>query len=134
MANVTEQPLATSTADALAESSRQGLCVLKLDDAAEPSTVINAIDAFVDAWQEGKRPAEEELDPEDAPYALGSLWGHQLVKQFNWQWAMITFHDHGNSKAPAVLSPDRALVRVSDPLPDRLLSGPACGLHRGAFV
>jgi hypothetical protein len=110
MANVSEQPLAASTADALKGSNRDGLRVLKLDESADPQTVIKALDAFVDGWQEGKRPTKEALDPEDAPYALGSLWGEQLVRQFNWQWGMITFHDHNNSKAPGVLSPDRSLA------------------------
>jgi hypothetical protein len=110
MANVTEEPLAASTANALIGSNQQGLQVLGLDDTADPQTVIDAIDSFVDAWQQGKRPPTEEIDPEDAPYALGSLWGQQLVRQFGWQWAMITFHDHRNSKAPGVLSPDRSLA------------------------
>jgi hypothetical protein len=110
MENVTEHPLEASTAEALLGSNEQGLHILGLDDSADPPTVINAIDEFVDAWQQGDRPPADELDPEDAPFALGSLWGEQLVRQFGWEWGMITFHDHGNSKAPAVLSPDRALA------------------------
>lgn len=110
MANISEQPLEPDTADALEESNRDGLRILKLDERADPETVIKAIDAFVDAWQEGTRPPETLLDPEDAPFALGSLWGQQIVRQFGWEWAMVTFHDHGDSVAPGVLSPDRALA------------------------
>ncbi len=110
MASISEQPLAANTADALKGASRDGLRVLKLTEPAEPQAVIKALDAFVDAWQQGNRPPKEELDPDDAPYALGSLWGEQLIRQFNWQWAMVTFHDHGNYKAPGVLSSDRSLA------------------------
>jgi hypothetical protein len=110
MANITEEPLPRSTAKALKGAVQDGLCILKLNATAEPQTVIEAIDAFVDAWQLGKRPSKKVLDPEDAPYALGSLWGEQLVRQFGWEWGMITFHDHDDSMAPGVLSPDRALA------------------------
>src|SRR5262249_32117272 len=99
-----------STASALEGSNRQGLSVLRLTEAADPKTVVDAIDAFVYAWQKGKRPAPKVLDPEDAPYALGGLWGHQLVRRFAWEWAMVTFHEHNDSVAPGVLSPDRALA------------------------
>jgi hypothetical protein len=110
MAKITEERLPRSTAKALKGAVGDGLAILKLDATANPQTVIEAIDAFVDAWQEGRRPPKKVLDPEDAPYALGSLWGEQLVRQFGWEWAMITFHDHGDSIAPGVLSPDRSLA------------------------
>ncbi len=84
--------------------------MLQLDESADPLTVIQAIDAFVDAWQLGQDPLAEQFDPEDAPYALGSLWGEQLVRRFGWEWAMITFHDDEDSVAPGVVSPDRGLA------------------------
>jgi hypothetical protein len=110
MANVSEQPLPASTRTAIEGSNRQGLRVLGLDDTADPKTVIAAIDKFADAWQQGTRPPDLKLDEEDAPFALGSLWGEQLVRAFQWEWAFVTFHDHGNSKAPGVLAPDRSLA------------------------
>lgn len=110
MAKVSEEPLPAKTVDLLRGAQREGLGVLGLDDTAAPQVVVNAIDAFVDAWQEGARPPKETLDPEVAHCALGGLWGEQLVRQLRWDWAMVTFHEHGNSKAPGVLSPDRALA------------------------
>lgn len=110
MAKITEQPLPKKTAQLLKGASRDGLAVLELDEAATPQAVVDALDAFVDAWQEGSRPPKKALDPEDAPFALGSLWGEQMVRQFKWEWGMITFHEHGDSEAPGVLSPDRALA------------------------
>ena len=47
---------------------------------------------------------------DDAPLMMGSLWGEAIVSRFKWDWAMVTFRDHDNSVAPAVVSPDRALA------------------------
>jgi len=102
--------LDSDTASSLAGASKEGLEVLGLDASADAKAVIEAIDKFVFEWQEGKRPPSDGFDPEDAPYALGSLWGDQLVRRFGWEWAMVTFHDHDDSVAPGVLSPDRSLA------------------------
>ena len=75
-----------------------------------PDKVIKLIDKFVCQWQKGNRPAPEVLEEEDAPFIMGSLWGQQLAKRFGWEWGMITFHDHGDSVAPAIISKDRSLV------------------------
>src|SRR5262245_59146522 len=109
MANITEQLLRPDTASLLQGAAKDGLRILGLETTAEPTAIVEAIDKFVDNWQLGKRPPADTLDPEDAPYAMGSLWGQQLVRQFKWEWGMITFHDHGDSHAPGVLSPKRDL-------------------------
>ena len=71
--------------------------------------IVAAVDQFVYDWQCGKRPPISwEVD--DIPYYLGSLWGEQLVRQFGWEWKLITSHEHGDSKAPGVVSPDRSLA------------------------
>ncbi len=110
MAKVTETSVPADTAKLLAGACRDGLGVLGLDAAADPKALIEAVDAFVFDWQAGKRPPPDKMDADDAPDALGSLWGEQLVRRFGWEWAMVTFRDHGNSVAPGVLSPDRALA------------------------
>ena len=38
------------------------------------------------------------------------MWGDQLVRAYQWEWAIVKFHEHGDSTAPGVLSPDRALA------------------------
>ena len=78
------------------------------DKSNDAQVLIEAVDAFVYGWQKGKRP--NELDADDAPFIFGILWGDQLVKRFGWDWAMVTFHEHGDSQAPGVLSPDRSLA------------------------
>ena len=78
--------------------------------ADDPAKVVGAIDAYVYAWQKGKLPKKSRLDADDAPYALGSLWGQQLVRKFGWHWATITFHEHGDSQAPGVISPNASMA------------------------
>ena len=73
-----------------------------------PAELVRAVDSFVYDWQKGKRPEVPEDD--DLSLTLGSLWGDQLVRDLGWQWAGVTFHDHGDSKAVGVFSPDRALA------------------------
>ena len=111
MANISENPIDPGTLSSLQGCANEGRELLGLSGkTAEPKAVVEAIDAFVYAWQKGKRPPKKKLDPEDAPFIFGSLWGEQLAKRFGWQWAMVTFHDHGDSVAPAVLTPDRSLA------------------------
>ncbi len=110
MANITEKPLAPNVASSLDGSNQQAARVLRVQVTDDPKTIITAIDTFADNWQQGVRPAAGVLDGEDAPFALGSLWAEQLIRKLRWEWANIIFHDHGNSKAPAILSPDRALA------------------------
>lgn len=45
---------------------------------------------------------------EDADLLLGSLWGSQLIRAFGWQWVDVIFHDHQDSAAMGVMSPDRS--------------------------
>jgi hypothetical protein len=112
MPHITETPIAAGMLGNIRNCAVEGMQLLGLPTkpAPTPDAVVEAIDAFVYAWQKGTRPPADVLDPEDAPFVLGSLWGEQIAKRFGWTWAMITFHDHGDSKAPGVCSPDRGLV------------------------
>jgi hypothetical protein len=58
-------------------------------------------------WEEGD---PEDGDDDDPAYTFGSLWGEQLVRQLGWEWGRVTFHDHGDTRAIGVFSPDRALA------------------------
>lgn len=102
-----EQPLSPDTAKLISGSARDGLAMLGLDESSSPQTVIDSLDAFVDAVQHGERLLPDGIDKDDLPYICGSLWGEQLARQFGWQWATVTFHRHGDTQAPGILSPDR---------------------------
>lgn len=79
-----------------------------LDINSPEEELVRAVDDFVNAWQKGRRPEVPEDD--DPSLTLGSLWGQQLVRKLGWQWTGVTFHDHDDSKAVGVFSPDRSLA------------------------
>ena len=110
MGTHSETPFTNDGQASMDRAGAEGAAVIGVSPGDDPKTIVEAIDAFVYAWQGGKRPSPKVLDPEDAPYALGALWGQQIVRRFRWDWRTITFHEHNNSKAPGVLSPDRALA------------------------
>ena len=105
-----EAPLSDETLRGLKASGAEGAALIGVEVDADPAGVVDAIDAFVFAWQGGVRTPKRVFDPEDVPYALGGLWGEQLVRSFGWEWREVTFHEHGDTRAPGVLSPDRALA------------------------
>lgn len=105
-----EQPLSADTAAAVGAEIERGTRLLGVAIDDDPATIVAAVDAFVYAWQCGDRPTASVLDAADAPFILGAVWGEQLVRRFGWEWRMVTFHEHGDSVAPGVLSPDRALA------------------------
>ena len=106
----TEEPIDPSMFSHLAGAAEEAAAIVGVSSSGPPDKVVAAIDEFVFAWQGGKRPSTEVIDPDDAPYAFGSLWGQQLVRKFAWEWKLVTFHEHDDSTAPGVLSPDRSLA------------------------
>jgi hypothetical protein len=110
--NVTEEPIPKKTMGHIKGCAKDALQVLGSDFArADPAVVVKAIDDFAYRWQKGDRPPADVVeDMEEARLIFGSLWGEQLVKQFGWQWAKITFHDYDDSIAFGVFSPDRSLA------------------------
>ena len=72
-----------------------------------PLKIVEAIDQCLIDLQQGKGPAfPDDLDKD---IALGALWGLQLVRQFGWQWATVTFPDQPGSAAAGIFSPDRSV-------------------------
>jgi len=112
MERISEQPLEPNVANSMAESNKQGMDLLGLTDPnAMPVKIVETIDTFVYNWQKGQRPvANKAIDKDDIPFALGSLWAEQLIRQFGWQWVKVTFLDRKNSVAHAVVSADRSLA------------------------
>src|SRR5262245_12049822 len=106
----TEEPIDPSMFSSLVGAAEEAAAIVDVSPSNPPDKVVAAIDEFVFAWQGGKRPPKKVIDPEDAPYAFGSLWGQQLVRKFGWEWKLVTFHEHDDSTAAGVLSPDRSLA------------------------
>ena len=110
-ANITETPLPQDTLDTIKGCAGDALIVLALRRTAGPRKVLAGVDAFACRWQAKDRPAKNVVkDGEEARLIMGSLWGEQLVKKFGWHWAQVTFHDHDDSIAFGVFSPDRSLA------------------------
>jgi len=105
-----EHPFPESMAEALRAEVERGTKLLAVSPDDDPAVIVAAVDACVYDWQCGQKPPENVLDAEDAPFTLGAVWGQQLVRAFGWEWATMTFHEHGDTTAPGVLSPNRALA------------------------
>jgi hypothetical protein len=110
--NITEEPVSDEILGNIRDCAMSALGVLGDQYAnAKPEEVVKAIDQFAYRWQKGDRPRPDVIeDAEDVRLLFGSLWGEQLVKQFGWQWARITFHDYDDAVAFGVFSPDRSLA------------------------
>jgi hypothetical protein len=108
---ITETPMDPTMALQVRNCAKDCLALLKgKASSADMKGVAAALDAFVFDWQQGRRPPANVITPDDVPYTFGSLWGELIVARFKWQWAGVTFHDHGNSKAIGVFSPDRSMA------------------------
>jgi hypothetical protein len=110
--NISEEAVSEAILDNIKACAMDARNALGPDFAdADPPEVVNAIDDFAYHWQKGERPSTDLIaGGEDARLVMGSLWGEQLVKQFGWEWAKVTFHDHGDSVTFGVFSPDRSLA------------------------
>lgn len=106
-----EHPLTPSEQTAFAECAAQALGNLGLTDStADPKTIVQAVEDFVDRWQAAQRNPLSKLhsrrpDPIDVSLGLGSLWGNQIVRQFGWEWTCIRQNGRG---LHAVVAPDRS--------------------------
>jgi hypothetical protein len=121
---ITESPIETTTLATIHACALEAAERLDLTgDEATPQQLVAAVDEAVYGLQreELSEPADDSAevpDDDDGPddelddlaYTLGSLWGEQLVRQLGWQWGWVTFHDHADSRAVGVFSPDRALA------------------------
>jgi hypothetical protein len=105
---ITEGTVSNEIRGNIRDCARDAAEMLGIDLSRSAAEIVDAVDAFVYRWQKGERPKVREDD--DLSLTLGSLWGEQLVRDLGWQWASVTFHDHGDSKAVGVFSPDRSLA------------------------
>lgn len=107
--NITENAIPDEMRGNIKGCAGDAATMLNLDlSRSSPAEIVEAVDSFMHAWQRGNRPELSEDD--DLSLTMGSLWGEQLVNGLGWEWAGVTFHDHDDSKAVGVFSPDRALA------------------------
>jgi hypothetical protein len=102
-----EQPVKAETMRLIKKCAADVERLIGIDSRnADARTVVEAINTYASKWQKGERPT----DLEDSQYTLGALWGEQLVATFGWEWTSVTFHEHGDSEAIGVVSPNRSLA------------------------
>jgi hypothetical protein len=104
---ISEQPVKAETLQLIKKSVAESNRLLGMDPRqADARTVLEAVNNFVVKWQKGEQPT----DLADARYSLGAVWGEQLAATLGWEWAGVTFHEHGDSQAVGIFSPDRSLA------------------------
>lgn len=108
LANITEDSLESEMLDNLEACAAEAASWLNVDMALPAEDLVRSVDEAVYKWQKADRP--DAAEQEDMSFMLGSLWGQQLVRKLGWEWAMVTFEDHEDSRAVGVFSPDRALA------------------------
>lgn len=105
----TPQQVVAAVDEAVYGLQREGLAQSgEIESDEEVPNEEGADEESADEESADQESADQELD--DLAYTLGSLWGEQLVRQFGWRWAWVTFHDHDDSRTIGVFSPDRALA------------------------
>ena len=101
-AKISEEILANVRGAAAEMASAVGVAI---DD--EPLKIVTAVNAYVSKPPETTGKVDNWTD---RALPLGSLWGEQLVRQFGWEWASVTFHDKGDVKANGVFNKNRSLA------------------------
>lgn len=105
------RPLST---DELAEFERyrqMGLDLLGASASTAPKRLVQAVDEFVDRWQNKRRGLSamfgRRVDAVEPARALGVIWGDQIVRHFEWDW-ICEIADA--EERFAVAAPNRSLV------------------------
>ena len=70
---------------------------------------IDVIDEILYVWQQSGTIPVAELESNQLIYALGTLWGNILIKQYHWSWATLTFHEFNDWEGRAVVAADGSL-------------------------
>lgn len=104
----TESEVPAENADLIKQVAEGAASFLQIDLAtASPAEIVEKVDDYVHRMQKKSAPAPEG---EQVEIFFGCLWGEQLVREFQWEWANVTFHEHSNVDALGVFSPDRSLA------------------------
>ncbi len=115
---ITERKLTPQEQKEIADHASRAMSNLGLTDPqAQPETICEAIEDFVDRWQREQRdpnPLKKLFARGPAPnptatsLGLGFLWGNQLVRRFGWVWTCL--HEQGQGEAYSVVTVDRSIA------------------------
>lgn len=99
--------LETSVSGSLKEARTKGLSVLKKQESASASDIVEAIDDYIDIIQSELVSHQDDQKIQaylKEAFDLAILWGSQLVIQFDWQWKYLSIGKH--AKILTVMNPD----------------------------
>ncbi|MGV8839796.1 MAG: hypothetical protein ACWA6X_05775 [Bauldia sp.] len=105
---ITEQGISREILADIPGAAAEGAAIAGVRSDASALDIVTAVDSFV--FEAQTKPPATRDDWTDRALPLGSLWGQQLVRQFGWEWSMVTL-DHPAKKVMAgVFSPNRSLA------------------------
>ena len=107
--NVSETSIDQDTMKLIQSCAANAASFLSINpEQVSPARAVGAIDQYIHDLQTAKTQFTNE--EEDPAYLFGSFWGQQICRGLGWQWANVVFHDHSDSEAVGVFSPDRSLA------------------------
>lgn len=90
---------------------QMGLDLLGASASAAPKRLVQAVDEFVENWQDKRRGLgamfRHRADAVEPARALGVVWGDQIVRHFEWNW-ICEIRDV--EERFAVAAPNRSLI------------------------
>jgi len=86
----------------------EGAAILGIAIDAVPLHIIELINAYVAT---PPRDESQKVDNwTDRAVPLGALWGQQMVRAFDWEWAEVVHHDHNDVHLAGVFNRERSLA------------------------
>lgn len=108
---ISERPLNAAELSQFERYRQLGIEVLGASVSATPKMLAEAIDEFVDKWQNERRGLSRKFrsrtDAVEPARGLGVLWGDQIVRHFEWSWIREI---RDSEERFAVAAPNRSLV------------------------
>ena len=81
------------------------------------------IDTYLYDWQQNGNPPSLFIHQDNLIPAISAVWASVLQEQYNWEWVVLTFHEHDNWQGLAIVSPDRSLMVLPFAYVNECLSG-----------
>ena len=102
-------PLSSELVTEISQLQKQAAVFFKIDLEDKPSAIVKRVKECI----EDTIDSEQILD-EDQLAGLAVVLGEQYVRQFNWHWGEINFHEDGldENYAAGVLTEDNSLAIV----------------------
>ena len=105
---ITEFPISPEISQNLVNTSKEASEILGVSLSDPPLKVVEAIqDCLVELIQSNNSSLDKWTD---CALPMGTLWGIQMVRQFQWQWASVTKDEGDGSKAFGVFDGNRSLA------------------------